>query len=158
MSAHDGGPGARGFRDGDGPGGCADYTASYVYDAVAGRPEVLGPLQFPGRAPLRRGDCAAAQGGGESACTVQACMLNARIARRGGEVDDEERALLEALRAADDEELRAAVQLALSKFYEHRRKDITRALEHAAGTGLAEGEEAAERRAVRLARRLASQS
>jgi hypothetical protein len=101
---------------------------------------------------------AAAQGGGESACTVQACMINARIARRGGDLDDEERALLEALRAADDEELRAAVQLALSKFYEHRRKDIARALEHAAGTAHAEGEEAAERRAGRLARRLASQS
>jgi len=101
---------------------------------------------------------AAAQGGGESACTVQACMLNARIARRRGDVDDEEHALLQAIRAADDEELRAAVQLALSKFYEHRRKDVARALEHAAGTALAEGEEAAERRANRLARRLASQS
>jgi hypothetical protein len=85
-------------------------------------------------------------------------MLNARIARRSGDVDDEERALLEALRASDEEELRAAVQLALSKFYEHRRKDVARALEHAAGTALAEGEEAAERRAARLARRLASQS
>ena len=84
-------------------------------------------------------------------------MLNARMARRGGDVDDEERALLDALRAADDEILRAGVQLALSKLYEHRRKDLARALEHAAGTALAEGEDAAERRVARLERRLAQQ-
>ena len=85
-------------------------------------------------------------------------MLNARMARRVGNVDDEERALLDALRAADDEEKRAAVQLALTKHYEHRRKDLSRALEHAAGTFLAEGEDAAERRVARLQRRLARQS
>jgi len=90
-------------------------------------------------------------------CTVEACMLNARMARRGGDVDDEERALLDALRAADDEILRAGVRLALSKLYEHRRKDLARALEHAAGTALAEGEDAAERRVARLERRLAQQ-
>ena len=97
---------------------------------------------------------AAARGGGESACTVEACLLNARMARRGGSVDHEEEALLEALRATDDDELRAVVRLALSKLYEHRRKDLERALEHAAGTALAEGEEAAERRQARIQRRL----
>jgi uncharacterized protein YprB with RNaseH-like and TPR domain len=101
---------------------------------------------------------AAARGGGESACTVEAYMLNARMARRGGDVDDEERALLEGLRVADDDELRAAVQLALAKLYEHRRKDLERALEHAAGTALAEGEGAAERRVARLERRMARES
>jgi uncharacterized protein YprB with RNaseH-like and TPR domain len=78
-------------------------------------------------------------------------------ARRGGDVDDEERALLDALRAADDEDLRAVVQLALSKLYEHRRKDLARAAEHAVGTALAEGDDAAERRVARLERRLARQ-
>jgi len=101
---------------------------------------------------------AAARGGGESACTVEAYMLNARMARRGGDVDDEERALLEGLRVADDDELRAAVQLALAKLYEHRRKDLERALEHAAGTALAEGEDAAEQRVARLERRMARES
>ena len=109
------------------------------------------------RARARSFADAAAQGGGESMCTVEACMLNARMARRGGDVDDEERALLDALRAADDEILRAGVRLALSKLYEHRRKDLARALEHAAGTALAEGEDAAERRLARLERRLAQQ-
>jgi uncharacterized protein YprB with RNaseH-like and TPR domain len=98
---------------------------------------------------------AAARGGGEAACTVEACMLNARMARRCGDVDDEERALLGALEAADEEDLRAVVELALAKLYEHRRKDLRRALEHAAGTTLAEGEDAAERRLARLERRLA---
>lgn len=97
---------------------------------------------------------AAAQGGGEPACTVEAWMLHARMARRGGNVDDEELALLAALRAADDDELRATVQLALAKLYEHRRADLHRALEHAVGTAPAEGEGAAERRVARLERRL----
>lgn len=110
------------------------------------------------RARARSFADAAAQGGGESACTVEACMLNARMARRRGEVGEEERMLLEALQAADEEELRAVVQLALAKLYEHRRKDLARALEHAAGTALAEGEDAAERRVARLERRLARQS
>jgi len=106
------------------------------------------------RARARSFADAAAQGGGESACTVEACLLNARMARRGGDVDDEERALLDALLAADDELLRAVVQLALAKLYEHRRKDLDRALEHAKGTAAAEGDEAAERRLARLQRRL----
>ena len=97
---------------------------------------------------------AAASGGGEAACTVEACLLSARMARRGGEVDGEERALLAALEAADADELRAAVRLALAKFYEHRRKDLVRALEHAGQTSLAEGNEAAQRRVSRLERRL----
>ena len=100
---------------------------------------------------------AAARGGGESACTVEACLLNARMARRGGSVDHEEDALLEALRAADEDQLRAVVRLALSKLYEHRRKDLERALEHATGTALAEGDDAAERRQARLQRRLGRQ-
>lgn len=106
------------------------------------------------RARARSFADAAARGGGASECTVEACLLNARMARRSGNVDDEERALLDALRAADDEELRAVVQLALAKLYEHRRKDFDRAFEHAAGTALAEGDDAAERRLARLERRL----
>jgi uncharacterized protein YprB with RNaseH-like and TPR domain len=97
---------------------------------------------------------AAARGGGQSACTVEACLLNARMARRSGEVDDEEQALLAALDAANTDALRAAVQLALAKFYEHRRKDLSRALEHATRTPLAEGAEATKRRVSRLKRRM----
>ena len=101
---------------------------------------------------------AAANGGGEAACTVEACLLNARMARRAGEADEEEHALLAALAAADLDELRAAVCLALAKFYEHRRKDPEQALRHAAGTQLAEGDEAAARRVQRLERRIARRS
>jgi hypothetical protein len=106
------------------------------------------------RARARSFADAAAQGGGESACTVEACLLNARMARREGDVDDEERALLDALRAADDELLVSVVQLALAKLYEHRLKDLAQALEHAKGTAPAEGDEAAGRRQARLQRRL----
>ncbi len=135
------------------------------FDEVHGGDDPLDHLSYAkvaertgDRARARSFAHAAARGGGESACTVEACMLNARMARRGGEVDEEERALLEALQAADDEELRAVVELALTKHYEHRRKDLARALEHAAGTILAEGEDAAGRRVARLERRLALQS
>lgn len=100
---------------------------------------------------------AAAEGGGEASCTVEACLLTARMARLAGELEEEEAALLEALRAADDDVLGASVRLVLSKYYEHRRKDVDRALEHAAGTALAEGEEATERRVARLERRLVRQ-
>ena len=100
---------------------------------------------------------AAARGGGESRCTVQACLLNARVARREGDVDAEERALLDALEAANDDELDAAVRLALAKLYEHRRKDLRRALEHAPGAARAEGQEATQRRVARLERRLGRQ-
>lgn len=98
---------------------------------------------------------AAANGGGDARCTVEASLLRARMARRDGDVDEEERALLEALAAADEELLRAVTSLALAKFYEHRRKDLHRALGHAASTALAEGAEACERRIARLTRRVA---
>jgi uncharacterized protein YprB with RNaseH-like and TPR domain len=98
---------------------------------------------------------AAARGGGASECTVEACLLMARMARRGGDIDGEEQALLSALDAADDERLRAVVCLSLAKLYEHRRRDFGRALEHATGTATAEGQDAADRRVARLRRRLA---
>ncbi|MGB5809096.1 MAG: ribonuclease H-like domain-containing protein [Polyangiales bacterium] len=97
---------------------------------------------------------AAAHGGGAASCTVEACMITARMARRDGDVQGEESALLQALEAADEELLRACVALALSKHYEHRRKDISRALEFARKTMLAEGDEGTERRVARLERRL----
>jgi uncharacterized protein len=135
------------------------------FDRVHGDDDPLDHLAYA-KVAERAGDCgrarsfaeAAAQGDGQSACTVEACMLNARMARRGGEIDEEERALLQALQAADDEELRATVQLALAKHYEHRRKDLAQALEHAAGTILAEGRNGAERRVARLERRLGRRS
>ncbi|MFZ1865642.1 MAG: ribonuclease H-like domain-containing protein [Polyangiales bacterium] len=98
---------------------------------------------------------AAARGGGGSVCTVEAHMLSARIARREGDLEGEERALLQALSEADDDALRGAVELVLAKHYEHRRKDLHRALTHAAGTAPVEGEDASQRRVARLMRRLA---
>lgn len=97
---------------------------------------------------------AAALGGGGADCTVDACLLGARIARREGDIEEEERALLQALDAADDEMRRSLVELTLAKLYEHRRKDWRRALAHAANTALVEGEEASQRRVARLIRRI----
>ena len=82
-------------------------------------------------------------------------MLSARIARREGDLEGEERALLQALSEADDDALRGAVELVLAKHYEHRRKDLHRALAHAAGTAPVEGDDASQRRVARLMRRLA---
>lgn len=99
---------------------------------------------------------AAARGGGEAACTVEARLIEARLARRSGALDDEERALLDAFDAASTDELRAVVCLALAKLYEHRRKDFARALRYARRTGSAEGSEASTRRVARLERRASS--
>ena len=82
-------------------------------------------------------------------------MLSARIARREGDLEGEEHALLQALDEANDGTLRGAVELALAKHYEHRRKDLQRALAHAAGTAPVEGEDGSRRRVARLMRRLA---
>ncbi len=98
---------------------------------------------------------AAAEGGGEAECTVEACLLKARLARRDGLLEAEEQALLDAFGAADEDTLRATVALGLSKYCEHRRKDPGRALEYARHTGLAEGEEAQAKRVARLQKRLA---
>lgn len=98
---------------------------------------------------------AAAQGGADSSCTVEALMLQARLARKDGHVDLEERALVEALEAAEDPSLAAAVRLALAKLYEHRLKDLSRALEHAPHTWPAEPEDATHHRVERLQKRLA---
>ncbi|MEM7137773.1 MAG: ribonuclease H-like domain-containing protein [Myxococcota bacterium] len=97
---------------------------------------------------------AAVEGGGESACTVEACLLAATIARREGDTDGEGQALHAALDASEDDLQLAAVRLALSKHYEHRRKDLALALVHARGTALAEGDDASERRTARLERRI----
>jgi uncharacterized protein YprB with RNaseH-like and TPR domain len=131
------------------------------FDEVHGADDPRDHLAYA-KVAMRTGDdarahsfaTAAAGGGGEAACTVEACLLTAQVARRGGAVDEEERALLAALEAANADGLRAAVRLALAKFYEHRRKDLARALEHAAKTALAEGEERSEHRMSRLERRL----
>ena len=98
---------------------------------------------------------AAARGGGGSVCTVEAYMLSARIARRESDLEGEESALLQALGEADDDALRGAVELALAKHYEHRRRDLQRALAHAEGTAPVEGEDGSRRRVARLMRRLA---
>jgi hypothetical protein len=96
---------------------------------------------------------AAAAGGGDAACTVRACMLKARLARRAADVAAEEDALLEAVRIAEDAVDRGEAHLALAKLYEHRRKDAARALEHAAHTAIIEGQEPQARRIARLERR-----
>ncbi|HJL26423.1 MAG TPA: ribonuclease H-like domain-containing protein [Polyangiaceae bacterium LLY-WYZ-15_(1-7)] len=94
---------------------------------------------------------AAAAGGGDEECTLEALLLAARVARRSKDVEAEERALLTALgtRAAP------RVHLELAKLYEHRRKDPVRALSHAMTTCPAEALEERERRLKRLAGRLA---
>ncbi len=98
---------------------------------------------------------AAAKGGAGADCTVDALMLQARLARRDAELEAEERALVGALAVADGGASSAGVRLALAKLYEHRIKDFTRALEHAPHTCPAEPEDATHHRVQRLERRIA---
>jgi len=97
---------------------------------------------------------AAAEGGGESDVTVEACLLAARLARRRRDVPAEERAITAALSAAHGD-VAAAAHLAMAKLCEHRLRDSDRALDHARQTEPAESEEAGVRRVARLERRLA---
>jgi uncharacterized protein len=96
---------------------------------------------------------AAAEGGGDEDCTVRACMLQARLARRRGDVDAERAALDRVLSMATDEGALAEAHLALAKLHEHRRGDFTQALVHAEAAAAWEGEEASTRRVTRLHRK-----
>ena len=93
----------------------------------------------------RRFALAAAEGGGSIACTVDALLLAARVARRAKDVEAEHAALQDAL-AHDPDDHR--VHLELAKHHEHRRKDFEAALRHARVLG-------EEHRITRLERRLA---
>lgn len=95
---------------------------------------------------------------------AEAWLLHARVARREGDVDREEQALLAALSALEAPTsgggdpstplTLAHVHLALAKLYERKRKDPARALPHARSTVPAEDEDQAARRLARLTRRV----
>lgn len=95
---------------------------------------------------------AAVAEGGDTECRVRARLLEARVARRERDVEAEASALRDALQDAEGE-WEAKVHLELAKHYEHRAKNLGRALEHALLTEAAEGEVACQRRVLRLRRR-----
>ncbi|MEM1418594.1 MAG: ribonuclease H-like domain-containing protein [Myxococcota bacterium] len=95
---------------------------------------------------------AAAAGGGDARCTVDALLLAARLARRERRLADEGLALTRAFAARPDD---ARVRLALAKFHEHRSKDLGQALEHARHTCPLETEGERDHRVARLEARLA---
>ncbi len=70
---------------------------------------------------------AAAEGGGDDACTLEALLVAARVARREGDLAGELRALGRALEVQPSPEVHAL----LAKHHEHRSKDLMRALLHA---------------------------
>lgn len=92
---------------------------------------------------------------GDDDPAAHALLIAARHARSRGEVA-ETRALLERAHARATLDLtRAHVALALSKHFEHRERDLERAVAHARETELAEGTEASARRVARLLARAA---
>jgi hypothetical protein len=98
---------------------------------------------------------AAAEGGGPSEITVRAHELLARIDADRGEVDLALARLKRALDAARGDIVAAArVHLKLAKLYEHKKKDLPRALAHATFTAAVEGREAHAKRLRRIAKRL----
>lgn len=99
---------------------------------------------------------AAAEGGGEPVVAVEAYTLLATLAKRKKDHRGVEEALVEALEASkDDGRLAAPVHLELAKLYEHRIKDLNRALFHAGRARAAEVPADHERRVARLRRRIA---
>ncbi len=101
---------------------------------------------------------AAAEGGGPADVTVDALWLAAELARQRD--DDAARVtLLERALAQDcDEERAARANLALSKIFEHRLRDLDRALEHARATGASEGAAQRDHRVARIERKRAKRA
>ena len=81
---------------------------------------------------------------------ADAWMLHARFARRRGDTDEEHRALVAATAEADDDERLGQAHLALAKLYEHRLKDLDRALTHARHTRWIEGPTRHQKRVARI--------
>ncbi len=94
---------------------------------------------------------AALEGGADDVTLAEAALLLAKIARRAGDRENEAQPLLVALERIADQEIAARVHLALAMYFEHRGRDLSRALEHAHHT--CEPAERKERRIARLNRR-----
>ncbi len=121
-------------------------------------PVVLGVAERAG--DLHRAEqfaTAAAEGGGGADNTLDALLVLARTAKRGGLIAAEQLALQKALQAAPLER-RAFVHLELSKMFERRQKRTVPALVHALHTGPEEDEDLRDRRVHRLTKRLAKQN
>lgn len=97
---------------------------------------------------------AAADGGGDDQLTVEALSFKAKLASSRGDHEAARAALERALKTTSSTLLAAPVHLALSKLFEHRLRDVSRALEHARFTEPAEGEELHMKRVQRLEKRL----
>lgn len=98
---------------------------------------------------------AAADGGGPADVTVDALWLAAELARRRDDHLARVALLERALEEATDEERRARLHLALSKLFEHRVRDLPRALDHARHTAATEGTADRDHRVARIEKKLA---
>lgn len=99
---------------------------------------------------------AAAEGGGPDDVTADALWLGSELARRRDDHDAHRALLHRGLDVAGSDEMRASrFHLALSKLYEHRRKDLERALIHARAADLAEGAAGRDHRVARILRKIA---
>ncbi len=98
---------------------------------------------------------AAAKGSSGRHLAVEAFLMVAKLRNKMSDIDAEEHALKSALEEAGwDAELASPVHLALAKLFEHRRKDLFRALDHAEHTAGSEGPEGQAHRVARLHRRI----
>ena len=99
---------------------------------------------------------AALDGGAASTVAARAALLASEVHRKAKRYQAAAQVLEDSLVDVTPATLEMAqVRLALSKLFEHRLKDLSRALYHAESTALAEGDEAHQRRRARLQRRLA---
>jgi hypothetical protein len=131
-------------------------------DDVSGLPQAadrlaMAELNVRGGATaqaLRFAEAAAVQAPGP--VQVSACLLVARLLGRRHRFEQAARALLRGLPASAPQRHAAAyapLHLALSKLYEHKLSDLTRAAEHARFTAPAEGAASQTHRMARLLRR-----
>ncbi|MCP4603282.1 MAG: ribonuclease H-like domain-containing protein [Proteobacteria bacterium] len=101
---------------------------------------------------------AAASGAGSFDVSVEAHMLTADLARKNGDFEASAAELDQALSMAGDSDIASRIHLTMAKLYEHRIKDLTRAMGHAEHTLIAEGDETHEKRIARLKRKIEKQA
>ncbi len=133
-----------------------------LYEELRGEQEPadqLGVAQVAVRAldvdRARRYAAAAAAGGGPDDVTADALWLASELARKRADTAERRALLHRALEiSVTDPRRTSRFHLALAKLYEHDLKALDRALVHAQGSDLEEGEAARDHRVARILRKL----
>lgn len=131
------------------------FSSEHAQDAR----DTLGYAQVAARADDRHRAVQlaeqAAEGDIRGELAPQALFLAGQLHAKAGDLDAAVARYLASIDAAcGDLRMAAPARLALAKLFERAKRDLTRAIEHARHTAHAEGEDACEKRVLRLLQRM----